>query len=119
MPHNEVDGLREVFARYLRTARPILDGKGVITHLAQCDGKRKSLVDSTDIGKTTAGANDGKRFARLSTKEKQSRIILACIRPLVFIGIDVVKEAVPILNIIDHRVDGFHGTLSRHIVVVW
>ena len=118
MPHDEVDGLGEVFARHLRTARPILDGKGVVAHPAQCDGERKSLVDRPDIRPTAARTDDGERPSRFSPEEEQSRVVLARIRPLLRFGVDVVEQSVTIVYIVYHRIDGLHSPLARHIVVV-
>ena len=118
MPHDEVDGLGEVFARHLRTARPVLDGKGVVAHPAQCDGERKSLVDRPDIRPTAARTDDGERPSRFSPEEEQSRVVLARIRPLLRFGVDVVEQSVAVVYIVDHPVDGLHSSFARYVVVI-
>ena len=118
MAHDEVDGLRKVFARHLCAPCPVLDGKGIVAHFAQCDGKRKPLMDSPDVGESTTGTDNGERSARLATEKEQPCIVLASISLLVRFGIDVIKEAVAFIHIVNHRVDGFHGSLACHIIVV-
>ena len=77
MAQDEVDGRGEVFARHLRTAGPVLDGKGVVTHFAQGDSQRKSLVYRPDIRPAAARADDGERPPRFAAEEEQSCIVLA------------------------------------------
>ena len=118
MAHNEVDGRGEVFARHLRTARPVLDGKGVVTRFTQGNGERKSLVDCPDIRPAAARTDNGERPSRLPAEEKQSRIVLVRVRTLFRLGIDVVKEAVAVVHVVNHPVDGLHGRPARHVVVI-
>ena len=75
-------------------------------------------MDSSDIRPAAARTDDGKRSSRFSTEEEQSRIVLTRIRLLLRIGIDIVKESVAVLHIVDHRIDGLHSPFARYVVVV-
>ena len=116
MTHDEVNGLCKIFAGCLGTTCTVLDRESVVTHFTQCDGQRESLMDGPDIGKATS--DNGKRTARLSPEKEQSRIVLARIRLLVGIGVDVVEESVARMHMVDHRVDGLHGLFTCHVVMI-
>lgn len=81
-------------------------------------GERKSFVDRPDIRPAAARADDGERPPRFAPEKEKAGIVLARIHTLFRIGIDVVKKPVAVMDIIDHSVDGLHGPLARHVVVI-